>query len=338
MSKNNKVGTPLLSVIVPVYNVENYLSRCIESILNQTYSNLELILVDDGSKDASFEICNEYKDKDLRVVVEQQANAGSSVARNTGLKIAKGEYIGFVDSDDWIQPTMYEDMITFAISKNLSVVECGHITSKAIETDIELINQIVRIESQEVALERIIKADSFAVWRRVYHTDIIKGMTFIPGKIHQDVFFTLDVVDQIKNMGVVSGKHYIYNIENESVIRSAYSLKKLDAKDAVYYVQNIASKYNTHINRLGNRYLIKGLINHYIPLFENENLDPDYKHRKQLKSEIKQHYCLLDRAWSIEKIRALLVLNTPFWLYKTLLRFNKQRIKLKIKLMSLRNV
>lgn len=331
MLKENKEESPLLSVVVPVYNVENYLVRCIESILSQTHTNLELILVDDGSTDSSLIICNQYKQKDSRIEVAQQANAGSSVARNTGLTFVKGTFIAFVDSDDWILPTMFEDMISCAVSKNLPVVECGHITSKNMGTKIE-VECTLKIENKEEALERIIKADSFAVWRRIYRLDVLKGMRFIPGKIHQDVFYTLDVLDQISKMGVISGKYYVYNVDNVSVIRSAYSLKKLDAKDAVYYVRDISAKYTKQLQALGEIYLIKGLISHYIPLFTHHYLDSNFYYRKQLKLEIKEQYKNLPKQWDLEKVRAFIALLSPFWFYGLLIRLNIFRIKLKLKL------
>ncbi len=97
----------LLSVIIPVYNVESYLERCLDSIINQTYKNLEIILVNDGSTDKSESICNYYAKKDNRIIVINQENGGSSIARNTGLKNCNGEFIGFVDSDDWLKLNMF---------------------------------------------------------------------------------------------------------------------------------------------------------------------------------------------------------------------------------------
>lgn len=104
---------PLITVIVPVYQAERYLSQCVDSILNQTYRNLEIILVDDGSQDASGYLCDLYKNKDSRVVVEHQINGGPSAARNKGIKLAKGDYIGFVDADDCIRQDMYEILESF---------------------------------------------------------------------------------------------------------------------------------------------------------------------------------------------------------------------------------
>ena len=115
----------LISVIVPVYNVEQYLPRCIDSILSQTYSNLEVILVDDGSADGSGNLCDVYARKDGRIKVVHQANAGVSAARNAGLAAATGDYIGFVDSDDWIEPDMYHRLLENALQYGAQVSACG---------------------------------------------------------------------------------------------------------------------------------------------------------------------------------------------------------------------
>lgn len=116
---------PELSIIVPVYKVEPYLRRCIDSILNQTFRDFELILIDDGSPDNCGAICDEYAEKDGRITVIHQKNQGVSAARNAGLDIARGTYLGFVDSDDWIEPEMYETMITTAKEEQVDVVVCG---------------------------------------------------------------------------------------------------------------------------------------------------------------------------------------------------------------------
>lgn len=116
----------MVSIIIPVYKVEKYLSKCIESIFKQTYFDLELILVDDGSPDKCPEICDTYASKDERVVVIHQKNAGVSAARNAGLEKAKGEYIGFVDPDDWIAPEMYKKMISELESSESDLAICGY--------------------------------------------------------------------------------------------------------------------------------------------------------------------------------------------------------------------
>ena len=118
-------NTPLISVIVPVYNVEQYLRECIESITNQTYNHLQIILVDDGSTDDSGKICDEYKAIDERIIVIHQKNKGLVGARKTGLEVANGEYIGFVDSDDYIDREMYDSLLEYALLENADMVHSG---------------------------------------------------------------------------------------------------------------------------------------------------------------------------------------------------------------------
>ena len=114
----------LISVIVPVYNVEKYLDKCIQSILGQTYSNIELLLIDDGSTDSSGAICDKYVTQDSRVRVFHKSNEGVSAARNWGLDNAKGEWIAFVDADDWIDSDMYERMYNAAVQNQTDMVSC----------------------------------------------------------------------------------------------------------------------------------------------------------------------------------------------------------------------
>ena len=121
-----KTNKPLISVIVPIYNCARYLPQCIESILAQTYTNLEIILVDDGSTDNSRKICNDYAAMDLRIKVIHQANAGVSVARNIGLKWARGEYIGFVDADDYIAKDMYEYLYSLIFKYQTKISICNY--------------------------------------------------------------------------------------------------------------------------------------------------------------------------------------------------------------------
>ena len=118
---------PLISVIVPVYKVEKYLNQCIESVLAQTYQNLEIILVDDGSPDRSGEICEEYAKKDTRIRVLHKSNGGLSTARNTGLQIISGAYIAFLDSDDYLAPDMYETLYRELIENDADIAVCGFV-------------------------------------------------------------------------------------------------------------------------------------------------------------------------------------------------------------------
>lgn len=116
----------LVSVIIPIYKVDVFLKKCVDSVLNQTYNNIEVILVDDGSPDTCPEICDEYAKQDSRVRVIHKCNGGQSSARNAGINIAKGDYITFVDSDDWIDPNAYKNLVSSAVENNLDIVGGGY--------------------------------------------------------------------------------------------------------------------------------------------------------------------------------------------------------------------
>ena len=115
----------VISVVLPIYNVEKYLNRCIKSVINQSYKNLEIILVDDGSPDKCPQIVDEYAKRDKRVVAVHQPNGGYGVAVNHGIELARGEYVGIIESDDWIEPTMYEKLYNNAVKNNSDVVKCS---------------------------------------------------------------------------------------------------------------------------------------------------------------------------------------------------------------------
>ena len=115
---------PLISVIVPAYNVEPYIEKCVKSIINQDYPNLEIILVNDGSKDKTGELCDKLKETDDRIQVIHQNNRGLSAARNSGLDLAHGEWIAFLDSDDWIEPEMYSTLIKIAVKEDAEIASC----------------------------------------------------------------------------------------------------------------------------------------------------------------------------------------------------------------------
>lgn len=172
---------PLVSVIVPVYNVEQYLPKCIESILNQTLFNIEIILVNDGSTDNSGNIIDQYSRKDSRIIVIHKQNGGQGSARNEGLKIAKGQYIGFVDADDWIDANMYEALTSEALKEDSDLVVCNR---RVYNLDGELTYEI-NLEEETIKLERDNLTDylvnrlffkhTVVVYNKIYRTDVVKN-------------------------------------------------------------------------------------------------------------------------------------------------------------------
>lgn len=214
-----------ISVIVPVYNAANNLSRCIESILKQTYRNLEIILVNDGSTDESLEICKRYSDIDFRISVVNKNNGGVSSARNVGLKVASGDYIGFVDADDWIEPEMYNDMITMIKKYKTDICMCNYYDgSDLISMDIEG-NQLSQSEIFEQVIRRMIsplphtgsQPIMASVWRFLIKKEIIVDNNI---DFNENIPYMEDTIFMITTLlssnKLCLNKKYLYHYENNS--------------------------------------------------------------------------------------------------------------------------
>lgn len=226
-----------ISVIVPIYKVEKYLHRCVDSIINQTYTNLEIILVDDGSPDSCPKICDEYAKIDDRVKVIHKENGGLSDARNAGLKIATGDYIAFVDSDDWIHKDMYNILHKNIIEKNADIVECGVKKISKFENQFEEISDESFIKytkenlMKDLICEDIVKQ---TVWNKLYRKNVIKDFTFEKGKVHEDEFWTYKVFDRCNILIHINADLYYYFQREDSIMGQVYSTKRLDAIEGRY--------------------------------------------------------------------------------------------------------
>lgn len=175
-----------LSIIVPIYKTELYLKKCIDSILNQIFKNFELILVADGSPDRCGEICDEYAKKDNRIKVIHKKNGGQASARNEGLDIAKGNYIGFVDSDDWLEPNMYEVLYNEIIKSNSIISICKITTSKKIKNKVK---KIKILDSKEKIFDALLRENylKWSVCNKLYKKEDIKNIRFLEGQIYEYV-------------------------------------------------------------------------------------------------------------------------------------------------------
>ncbi len=208
----------LISIIVPVYNIEEYLPRCIESILNQTYTNLELILVNDGSTDNSGRICDEYATKDQRVFVIHKKNGGSSSARNAGIKEAKGEYLGFVDSDDYIENTMYEKMVNAVKDTGANIIQVARDeideNGNLMQDVCKMPDEIVEYNAEEFLKELLLHIGDCSFCTKLLKRDLFFDEQFPEGVLNED--FHLLVKMLCRGEGVVSlpycGYHVFYRI------------------------------------------------------------------------------------------------------------------------------
>ena len=223
----------LISVIVPVYNVEPYLRKCADSILAQTYTNLEVILVDDGSPDNCGAICDEYAARDERVRVIHKENGGLSDARNAGLNIMNGSYVAFVDSDDWIEPEMYERLMSI-MHRYHADMAFGGVTDDCIRE-----GQYVSVKTSDygetpcaedaIAAMRRYFYGSWAAWDKLYRADLFRTIRYPVGEINEDEAIVLQLLDQCERVCYTNEVfyHYIHRESGESITSSGFSKKKL---------------------------------------------------------------------------------------------------------------
>lgn len=249
--------TDLISVVVPIYNVETYLSECIESIINQTYRNLEIILVNDGSTDNSGEICSKYEFKDERIKIINKENGGLSDARNVGISNSKGEFIYLIDSDDFIcKKESIENMYNL-MSEDVDMVVSYYYEKKDTE-DIYILDKnctgFEKMDSVE-ALNRMYNSKDFkynfiVAHNKLYRKNLFEGIEYPKGKIHEDEFTTYKLYLKSRNIALLKETTYAYRIRENSIMTASYSSKKLSSLDA--YMERLEI-----FKELGDKNLIK---------------------------------------------------------------------------------
>lgn len=230
----------LISLIIPVYKVEKYLEKCIQSVINQTYENLQIILVDDGSPDNCGKICDEYAKKDHRIEVIHKSNGGLSDARNKGLEIAKGEYIGFVDSDDYIEADMYEVLYNLLKQYNADVSICNFYTVSQGKISIKNadngINEYNRIEIlKEILLDKNVQ--SYA-WNKLYKKELFDEIKYPIGKKYEDIGTTFYLLEKCNKVVVTGKSEYYYINRQDSIVNNVTESTITD------YIELIMQRYD----------------------------------------------------------------------------------------------
>ncbi len=245
---------PKISIIIPVYNVEKYLSACLDSVLAQTFRDFEVVCVNDGATDRSLEILNEYAAKDQRIKIVSQENQGQAVARNTGIQQAQGEYIYFLDSDDWVHPQLIEICYTLAKKHDADLISFDY--SKEAYGDnlsikpIDFSKSIIKITNNPVFLGS--HKENFAihynVWTKFYKKELIKNLSFIKGIVCEDFPYTFAVLAKKPKTVVVKEKLYFYRYNQNSISHQKSSVKEIqDYKTSVLSICEIYKK--TELNR-----------------------------------------------------------------------------------------
>lgn len=324
----------LISVIVPVYNIEKYIARCIESILKQSYKELEILLVDDGSTDSSGKICEAYARQDARIKVIHRENGGLSAARNTGIACAEGSYISFVDGDDWIDATMYEDMAGLAKKQGADLVVCRY---RCIYKDHEVDGSTGKVTVFDQPLSMLIQylkeeeevLIQHAAWNKLYKKELLGTERFPEGKWYEDVVFSARILSRVQKGVYLDSALYNYVCEREDSIMNAGMTERIFTDLIPAYIEKesflegLAQKEPVCIHRY---YFYKRLLHFYRDLFKKEN-KALRKYKKQIIQILKERKGTFAEVYGIEtaakteKIKMQMFMVSPF-LFRVFMAIN----------------
>ena len=233
MEKQHKI-----SVIIPVFNSLKWLEKCVTSVLNQTYKNLEIILVDDGSTDGSEKLCDDYAKKDKRVVVVHQKNGGLSAARNTGLEKASGDFVAFADSDDYLETNMLEKLHSSLLEKEADIVICGFVMedeSGKEYADTPALENKTFSSAEALELLTLPRQDRFVVaWNKLYKKELFKFTRFPVGKIHEDQWVAHKLFFTASKVATIQDELYHYVIHASSIMQASNPIRHFDDIDALF--------------------------------------------------------------------------------------------------------
>lgn len=302
-----------ISVIVPVYNVEGYLEKCVDSIINQSYKNLEIILVDDGSTDNSPVICDSYAEKDNRIKVIHKENGGLSDARNAGIKVASGEYLGFIDSDDYIDTRMYEILHSNIEKYQCDLAVCsfyhsyksGNVCKGNNTKNIEVMDSKQSIKN--------LNCIHPMAWNKLYKKSIFNNLLYPVGRYNEDTFIIMDILTSIESCVVVDEPLYYYVMREQSITKARFQKKHLDIIDAWKRNLNIISAKYPELTE----FIESKLHSAHFQVIDKIIMEPNYKDFQEyliLRDYIKDNFKKIISSKYItvkRKIMCMLLLTTP---------------------------
>lgn len=260
MDVKKQINEPLVTILTPCYNVAAYLPQCLESIINQTYKNLQIVLIDDGSKDKTWGILQNYALKDQRIEIYQQQNQGVASTRNNLLNKVKGDYVLFVDSDDWIESNMVEYMLTQILDYNADLVTCG----KVINDNIVSVDFSVTDYSKTDAIERFLYHKEFRgeLWNKLFKTSILSDILFERSISYgEDALFCWYALQRCKRVLYTNRQLYHYRMNDASISHGSFGEKKYSAyKVWTIICDEVWEKYPQYANIAQARFCIESTI------------------------------------------------------------------------------
>lgn len=309
--ENAVMSEPLISIIVPIYKVEQYIDKCVESILHQSYENIEVILVDDGSPDNCGRLCDEYAKRDGRIKVIHKENGGLSDARNAGIDISEGDYIGFVDSDDYILPEMYEELYKLLKETDSDIAVCRALKFKdGTEIKKEKTEAGSAVYTGDGILNALFerKIDNYA-WNKLYKRELFDDIRYPYRKIYEDLFTTYKLCAISSSVVVTDDKLYCYRLRDDSIMGMTRTRISTDKFEAYYGIDDYFES-NVRIRDGARKYMYSELVSDVFKIVragtvsENKEFFKELKHfLKQVKPTSKKDYVFLNIAayatWSV---------------------------------------
>lgn len=311
----------MISIIIPVYKVELYIRNCLNSVLNQTYKDYEVILIDDGSPDACGKICEEYAENRSNWNVVHQKNAGQAAARNAGLSIAKGDYICFIDSDDSVDPNYLQELYHALIETNSNLAICGY---QRINESSEIV-QAERCESEKLdeneLWEEIFGHLNNAVWNKLYRKDILKDLQFPEGLYHgEDLMFNLQYISRCNGAVQIKSKLYHYWEREGSITKSGFSERKIMEIDSKDSAREFVKNHNPNFLSVADKYCFRARMNVIRNIYKNFKENNYSKQVCEFSRYVKEHYPKVSSHIKFkEKIEYFLFVNVR-WLYRRITR------------------
>lgn len=299
---------PKVSIVVPIYKVEKYLHRCVDSILNQTYENIEVVLVNDGSPDHCGEIIDEYATADLRVKAVHKKNGGLSDARNAGMKYVIGYYTLFVDSDDWLERNMIEEMVKKSLEYKADVVQSGFYY--AYDDYLLFDNHFYSKDASPIVLDRqplmseLVKNEkvkNFA-WGKLYKTKIIRDILFEKGVLFEDVFWAHQVMHRVNKYLILHQPMVYYRQRNDSIV-ATYTTRNLDIIRGLKERHRFIEVFYKELTDESYKIILMTSLMHYNLLLANRQKDKGGEHRRGIQLYIKENYSRVKKA--VEKDKQL---------------------------------
>lgn len=320
-----------ISIIVPVYKVEKYLEKCVDSILAQTFTDFELILVDDGSPDRSGAMCDEYAQKDSRVRVIHKENGGLSSARNAGIDVAKGRYFGFVDSDDYIAADMYELLYQNAKKEQADMSICGIFDLYAGKEPKILSEQYLLLNKEE-AMKAVLEAKIVSVHacNKLFSRELFSAIRYPKGVITEDAAVILPLLDECSSVVIDTRQKYYYFHREGSISSSGFSIKDLDTIDVwMNNEQWIFDRYPQLIDVAHTRTCWANFI--VLDKIVGSDLENEFKGTKEIVQFLRKNFkfILKNKYFTRNRKIAAIVLRINLRFYKLLSKLENQNLKKK---------